>query len=488
MCKRVGLLVVCGAALVAVLLAVGGCATRPVNPPIASVDPAAGYRYENRDRFLGDEENIVILAFSGGGTRAAAFSYGVLEALRDIEVTMLAASQARRQRFLDLVTIVTGVSGGSFTALAYGLYGDRLFGEYEQRFLKRDVEGELIGRLVDPLQWGALASPEWGRSELAAAFYDDVLFDGATYADLQRRPGPLIVATATDISTGARFYFTQSMFDLMCSDLGAVPLSRAAAASSSVPVVFSPVTLNNYGGRCGYREPPLLKLATQPDRLPQTAARATQQLKELRTFEDGEARPYVHLVDGGVSDNLGLRGILDIVEELDTARLLGLKTPLDRIRRIAVFVVNALSEPKLDWDQRPTAPGTLDLLLRSTGLPIDHYSYEAIDQLRAISARWKLLRRIRDAAGAQGNVVALWPEVERVPEIDLHVIDVSFPMLANADERAYLNDLPTTLVLPDEAVDRLRAAARAILKDSPDFRVYLEALGSPHPEPVHKTR
>ena len=46
--------------------------------------------------------------------------------------------------------------------------------------------------------------------------------------------------------TGARLVFDQNVFDTMCSDLGAVRLSRAAAASSAVPVVLTPVTLNNY--------------------------------------------------------------------------------------------------------------------------------------------------------------------------------------------------------------------------------------------------
>jgi len=87
---------------------------------------------------------------------------------------------------LDEVDVVTGVSGGSFTALAYGLYGDRLFDGYEQDFLKRDVEATLLRRLIDPMYWGDLWSTGWGRSELAARYYDEILFHGATFGDLQR--------------------------------------------------------------------------------------------------------------------------------------------------------------------------------------------------------------------------------------------------------------------------------------------------------------
>ena len=63
-----------------------------------------------------------MLSFSGGGTRAAAFSYGVLEELRRTEITV----DGQRRRLIDEVDIITGVSGGSFTALAYALHGERL--------------------------------------------------------------------------------------------------------------------------------------------------------------------------------------------------------------------------------------------------------------------------------------------------------------------------------------------------------------------------
>jgi NTE family protein len=172
--------------------------------------------------------NLVILAFSGGGTRAAAFSYGVLEFLRRTEVS---APDGRTVRLLDAVDVITGVSGGSFTALAYGLYGDTLFTDYEQRFLKRDVQGEIISRVMSLSNWGTLAGAGTGRSEVAAQLYDEILFNGATFGDLRRAKGPLITASVTDISTGSRFVFNQRAFDVICSDLDAVPLSRAAAAS-----------------------------------------------------------------------------------------------------------------------------------------------------------------------------------------------------------------------------------------------------------------
>jgi predicted acylesterase/phospholipase RssA len=98
-----------GAAALALLL-VAGCATRPVNAPLADADRRAGYRYETRaERPDNDPSTVIVLAFSGGGMRAAAFSFGVLEELRRTQV----AIGARRARLLDEVDLVTGVSGGA---------------------------------------------------------------------------------------------------------------------------------------------------------------------------------------------------------------------------------------------------------------------------------------------------------------------------------------------------------------------------------------
>ncbi len=74
------------ALMFAATLGLAGCATRPVNPPIKQVDPTGGYTFQTRQKHFKSQDTLVVLAFSGGGTRAAAFSYGVLEFLRRTEV------------------------------------------------------------------------------------------------------------------------------------------------------------------------------------------------------------------------------------------------------------------------------------------------------------------------------------------------------------------------------------------------------------------
>ena len=454
------------------LLLLGGCATRPINAPITEVSGNKGYQYLARRQHAQDHENVVILAFSGGGTRAAAFSYGVLETLRRTEIV----GPRGTARLIDDVDVITGVSGGSFTALAYGLYGDRLFDQYEKRFLKRNVQGELIARLLNPTKWGALSSTGWGRSELAAQLYDEILFDGATFADLDRGRGPLIAVMATDISTGSRLIFDQAFFDIICSDVDTVPLSRAAAASSSVPVILSPVTINNYGGTCNYRKPDWATHFTDSLTAPRPAARALRRLRELSSYGDSVHRPFIHLVDGGLSDNLGLRGVLDIIETFEALHTLGQPTPLDHVRRIVIVVVNARSSPKTAWDESQAAPGSIALLLQATGVPIDAYSSDTVELLRDIQARWQSQRKIRDSAALSADPVLT--EAIHAPHTDLYVVDVSFQTLEDGNEFEYLNNLPTSLVLPDAAVDRLRAAAGTIILASPEFQRLLRDAGA----------
>jgi NTE family protein len=198
----------------------------------------------------------------------------------------------------------------------------------------------------------------------------------------------------------------------------------------------------------------------------------------MQAMGDGAARPFLHLVDGGVSDNVGMRGVLDTLELLEALHDAGMTTPLDRVKRIVVFIVNSLSSPPTNWDESEAPPGTIDILLKATGVPIDHYSYEAVEQLKDTAARWANMRVIRDSAAMAANKDPAVAVAVRGPNAEIYAVDVSFARLKDTAERAYLNLQPTSFVLPDEAVDRLRAAAGTIIQSSPDFQRLLKTIGA----------
>ena len=423
------------------VLALGACATRPVNERIAQSDPTTGYRpyLLMPKRVNNDPQTLFILAFSGGGTRAAALSYGVLEELRRTEITV--DGQARR--LIDEVDIITGVSGGSFTALAYALYGERLFSEYEERFLKRDVQGALVQRALNPFNWWKYIGGTAGRSELAAEYYDEILFEGATYADLLTKQAPVAVANGTDISTGFRFSFYQNDFDLLCSDLSKVHLSRAAATSSAVPVVLSAVTFNNYGGTCGYEYPAWVRDVAKTDGRRRPSARAMKRYREMEDFQNSKDRPYIHLVDGGVADNIGMRSVLEALEGFEASTEFRSDVGF-AFRRIVLVVVNSRSAPKTDWDRMEAPPGAVAQMLQSAGVPIDRYSFETIEIMkdREEIYGWRremLILRERLAGKTEAEAEASIS----LPKLTLHTMDVSFDAIKDPSERERFMNMPT---------------------------------------------
>lgn len=396
---------------------------------------------------------FLILAFSGGGTRAAALAYGVLETLA---ATELDARTGRR--LLDEVDVISSVSGGSFTAAYYGLRGDAAFDDFDTRFLKLDVERDLARTLLRPGNWFRLASPTFARTDVAAEVYDRLLFRGATFADLWAADGPIIQIQGTDLVAGQHFDFTTQQFGLMCSDLATYPLARAVAASAAVPVVFSPITLRNYGGACAVPEPPWVA----SDLKAPIRSRRRRVAVQARSFRDSGVRPYVHLFDGGISDNLGLHG------PLDAALVHGGWTGLMRLlgyqpqRRLAVIVVNAQTDPDPAWGQRETPPTLAQTLEGVTTVQIGRYNVETLTRLRDSLDTW------RTEPGPASPKAT-------------YIVQVDFAGLRDADERNALAHLPTSLTLPPETVDRLRDAARDILLAQPEYRRLVEDLGGAPP-------
>jgi NTE family protein len=461
-------------AIVAALL-LAGCALRPATPALETAD-GAGYRWQTAAVKPGnDPETLLILTFSGGGTRAAAYAYGVLEELRR---TRIALRDGREGSALDQVDVITSTSGGSFTALAFAQYGERLFDVYEQAFLKRDVEGQLIERLLNPLTWPRMLSQGFGRSELAEEYYDEILFKGATYRDLIGRPGPVAIVGATEVTTGSRIDFTQSQFDAMCIDLAGMRLSRAATASSAVPVIFTPVTFDNRGGRCGFRPPEWMAQAAReaPEQL--LGNRAADRLRRMDSLGDSEQRPYIHLVDGGLSDNMGLVSVVQFLQEAMDNPAYRAAMRASNLRRIAIVVVNARSDPSYDYDRQPFGPDILQLLTQSVSVPMNRYSTESVAALRDVITEWRQRAELDADARRLGRPE---PAGGALPAVEFTVAEVSFDAVSDATLRSYLQNLPTSFFLSGEAVDKLRDTAAQLLRDSPAFRRFVAELDGSAP-------
>lgn len=463
-------------AVVVCALLLAACGAFPRNPPLAKYDPSAGYRFDQLEQSGNSNGLFVILVFSGGGTRAAALSYGVLEALRDTTIQW----KNRKVSLLDEVDVISSISGGSFPAAYYALHGARIFDEFPDRFLYRPVQTDLLKLAFTPAGLLKLAGPSFGRSDLAAEFYDREVFGAGTYADvIARRRRPFVILNATDMTTGAQFPFIQDQFDLLCSDLAGVSLGRAAAASSAFPGGLTPLTFQNYAGTCGYRQPPWVELAIK-DRKSRVNARRTARAEDRLSYTGtGEAaRNYIHLTDGGVADNIGLRGPLAAIAGLDNAwsvlRLINLK----EVDKLVVIVVNAATNPATGRDGTPNVPGLVDTVTAAATVPLDNYSFDTLEILRAtvneFNEEARLISGCRALAAAKGAQCV--PDIPAPHQIELFPVEVAFEYIESAAERNWFKNLPTTLELPRETVDKLRAIGRRILGEDPQFKKLMEAL------------
>jgi NTE family protein len=407
-----------------------------------------------------------MLSFSGGGTRAAAFSYGVLETLRDTPVQI----RGRQRRLLDEVDWISGVSGGSFTAAYYGLFEDRIFEDFETRFLKKNIQGDLTrATLFNPLNWARLFSAYYDRSDLAADYYDKHVFEGRTFGDLLARQQPMIVINATDMVHGTRFSFVQEVFDVICSDLSAFPVARACAASSAVPIVLSPITLRNHAGSCGFQMPEALAQAMIPPR--DVSSRRLDLANSMLPFLDSEKKPYIHLVDGGVADNLGLRAVLERVTLMGDPWTTLKYANMENVRKIVFLVVNAETAIDDKWDRWEKIPPFGAMLDSYSSIAIERYNMETVALLSESFPRWvDEIRRGRCGSGP----VSTGPG--SCGDIEFYLVQVRFDALDDEAERSYFKRLPTSFALKPEEVDRLRDAARRILTESRELQRLLQDL------------
>jgi len=456
----------------AVALVVGttafGCAA-PINPRLAAYD-AAGYRYANVRTDAAEEELFVILAFSGGGTRAAAFSYGVLEGLQSVRYQPVTGTE---RTLLDDVDVISSVSGGSFTAAHYALFGTEGFKHFEDNFLYRNIQGELVVRAFAPWNWARLLRSDVSRTDLAADLYDEVVFHHATFATLLQAPRrrPYLLLNATDMTLGARFEFTQDQFDLLCSDLSAVPVARAVAASSAFPVLLSPVTLHNYsGGHCDdFRAPRWLSNGLGSLEQPRRVAVARNLMSYRTHVQD---RPFVHLLDGGLSDNIGLRGPYVALSGQDSAWSLFTKINQGKVRRVLVITANARTGRDPDWGKRESPPGVVDVLGLVTTGPMGNYSFETVQLIAEHFTRLKLdLEDYRACETlAKKECPAFSMPFEPPADVTFHAVELAFDNVTE-DERlkSCLEGLATSFHLPRAQVTLLRQVAQRLLMTSPPF-------------------
>lgn len=478
---------------IAVFLFFCGCESYPENPPLEKAATAGRYSFENLSLGEGNsDENFIVLSLSGGGMRAAALDYGVLRYLESKKI-------AGGGTLLDEVDVITTSSTSSAVAAYYGLFGkERFFADFREEFLYHKLENSLLKEVLKPSSWPRLVSPIFARSDIVSEYMGRTFYGDLTFDKMPRRR-PYIIMNATDMSLGAQFSFTQSHFDRLCSDLSGIPIGRAVTASMAFSVAFSPVTMLNYPKEdCGYRRPRWVEeaLATELEE----AGVIHDQAVNWAAYEDAGRRPYIHLLDGGISDNIGVRAVATAFTEEDSGWGVPEKIREGRIRRLAVIIVDAKTAKNLDKDGKPRPPGVVSVLLASASNPMANYSTETVERLRDYFTilsmeKERILRGLAACEEMAGDRCESSPETEacrsewnatcreefRLPGdapvgTDLYLAHVRFEAAEDETIWQVLNALPTRLQLPNKDIDLLINEAPMLLERSSDFQRLLADL------------
>ena len=446
------------AVLLAALSGLSACAQFQYQPvaTIDKVDRSQGYRFDAEAGKPQDDDMLVVLMFSGGGTRAAALGYGVLEQLHKQQITI----GGKKQSLMSNVDVVVGVSSGSVLAAYFALKGEDTIPLFYKRFLHQNFQRQVVKQAFSMSNLPRLASPEYGRGDLLQEQFENYLFGKTTFRDLEKNAkGQFAIISATDMGIGERFNFTQEYFDPMCIDLGDLRLARAVAASSSVPMVFAPITLNNNGGRCSYTPPIKIEDADDSETGRQQSRTIKEFYERFQKYADGKNRPYIHLIDGGLTDNLGMRSLLDMTE-MYPEKILTNKILQNNIRHIVVINVNAQNQVSSNLDKTAAVPGFRDVVSSIVNIPIDQNSQESLRRFRAF--------------------VDQWNKDKQTDGISFSFVSLNLKDLPPSELREKVLNIPTSFYLPPEDVDNLRTAASELMKQSLDYRNLLTEFAAHH--------
>lgn len=300
-------------------------------------DGVYNYRRTQRASNQSLTSHVVALSFSGGGTRASALAFGVLQGLRS---TILRRTDPEEGNLLEEVDIVSAVSGGSVTAGYWAVHGSVGLRELPEQWLYANVNQELVIRGLSPATLARLGTPVYSRGDVVTDYLDERLFGGATYNHIARNVAkgengntPYIILNATNMRTGKRFPFTQEEFNKICADMGRVRVARAVAASAAYPVFGTTVALPHFGNYC-------------------------------RSGEDHKERSGRTLVRGWIADGEGRARRRELDAELDvigrrydvSAAKLRLSSAEERERRVSAYLdaavkLRSLTNGILEWSQ-----------------------------------------------------------------------------------------------------------------------------------------
>jgi NTE family protein len=461
-------------AVLGCFLLLNGCAYPIRNQQAADLSDRKGYRWSNL-RPAGHSDTLVIVTASGGGTRAAALELSVLQGMAQVRMPdggVLA----------DEIDVLSSVSGGSVTAAHFALFGREGFGALERDFIRQDGIGAILAEGL-PVGLIRASTPSVERIDFLIDYLDRTLFKkGETFGNLLARGSkPYLVLNAADMVEGVPFAFTQANFDLLCSDLSTVKLSTAVAASAAFPIALSPVTLKNYS-TCPAQAmlpewpPAWAKAAANTNwyKNPERNSRGRTETAYALGNSAANPKSYVHLLDGGIADNLGVAEPYRMLTTDAPAPAFVNDIAKGHYRNIVFVMINSRSFASSKLDKSPETAGIADMLLGTVSSSIDRATVGAADKLReALGDQFDAIAADMVKLGQEDFAKNLVEAKSRTK-----LVEIDFDAIPDIECRRKYHQISTSWTNSKNEIDSLLLVGKALLKASPRFSEALDVLGA----------
>ncbi len=391
-----------------------------------------------------DPELAFAMAMSGGGHRAANLAAGVLIGLESVAVP------GKQRNALEEVDYFSTVSGGGFAAGSYiAARFDHESANTTDRFsfvealqedkgrrlkdLRRDYQGSMLTQWI---HWKCLGFRDGGdllqskldrnvlgsrhRTDKRSLKLGDVFKPAGSQEEVTL---PYWITNATVYENGARFMFTPEFiagygidryvhnmkYCELEGDPLSLPLASGMRASASFPVVFPAATF-----KCLPRE----------DKL----------------------NPYLHLLDGGLTDNLGVLSALELLEQ-------------DPAKRKLLVVVDAYTRSGHPYSAHRATPSGAGVAFRIMRIGLD-------------SKHSSLARDTSEAAGAAEVHAVILGFDQLRPAIDETISDVKSELSAmrsrrlRAANRRMRRELELALAGKEKELESAEKAAEWMYQDA----------------------